>query len=244
MRLLLARPSETYVLQFPSNIREAYMPHFSARSARVVLAALLISAPSLAFQTPLSPEAVREAYFLGQHRDEGTARFLDTYTKPLPRPKTGPNIASVTFFTPFALLVQNSSRRSDYSSQQAELDHQRHKESVKVIVEILLTDSYGPFIPRPTGSQSGSPMGIMLRPGGFWQDFDVQVFDGKKPLAPVDSSGRPTYSCGDDGGCVLTGATIELEFMAEAFASDSATVQVDPPEGDAVSLDFNLAALR
>jgi hypothetical protein len=32
--------------------------------------------------------------------------------------------------------------------------------------------------------------------------------------------------------------------MAEAFASDSATVQVDPPEGDAVSLDFNLAALR
>ena len=31
---------------------------------------LLVSAPSLAYDTPLSDQAVREAYFLGQRRDE------------------------------------------------------------------------------------------------------------------------------------------------------------------------------
>lgn len=219
------------------------MPHFCARPIGAVLAAFLISAPSFAFQTPLSPESVREAYFLGQHRDERMAQFLEKYTHYLPPPKTGPYISSIAFFTPFALLVQMSSQRSDYSSQQAELDHRRQAELVRVVVQIFLTDSYGAYIPQATGSKSGSPMGIALRPSDFWRDFDVRVIADFKPVSPLHSYGRPTYSCGNEGGCILTGAAIQLEFAADAFA-DSATVQVDPPEGDPVSVEFNLAALR
>src|ERR1700746_1552120 len=74
--------------------------------------ALLVSAPSLAYDTPLSDQAVREAYFLGQRRDESMYAFLNKYTKLLPPPKTGPHIAAITFFTPFALLVQHSSREA------------------------------------------------------------------------------------------------------------------------------------
>ncbi len=80
---------------------------------------LLLVPPSVAFNTPLSDQAVREAYFLGQRRDESMADFLNQYTKVLPRPKTGPHIASVTFLTPFALLVEYSSRQADYSAQRA-----------------------------------------------------------------------------------------------------------------------------
>src|SRR2546422_8169770 len=32
--------------------------------------------------------------------------------------------------------------------------------------------------------------------------------------------------------CFLMGATLEFDFPADAFISDSATVQIDPPEGD------------
>lgn len=78
---------------------------------------LLVSAPSLAYDTPLSDQAVREAYFLRQRRDESMYAFLNKYTKPLPRPKTGPHIAAITFFTPFALLVQHASRQADDSAQ-------------------------------------------------------------------------------------------------------------------------------
>src|SRR5437762_7912883 len=86
----------------------------SARPVTSFLAvALLLSPSSFAFDTPLSDQAVREAYFLGQRRDETMATFLNKSTKFFPPPKTGPDIASVTFFTPFALLVQQSSQRSE-----------------------------------------------------------------------------------------------------------------------------------
>jgi hypothetical protein len=217
-----------------------------ARPIASVLAAVLLLTPSsFAFDTPLSDQAVREAYFLGQRRDETMATFLNKYTKFLAPPKTGPDVASVTFFTPFALLVQQSSQHtSGYSAQQAALDHRDQPEFVRIIVQIQLTDSYGPYIARPTGSRSGSPTGFVPRPYDFWKDFDVQVSSDDKMLRPFSSSGQPNLSCSDEGGCILTGATLQFDFSAEAFASGSATIDVVPPEGDPLSIDFDLTHLR
>src|SRR5437016_14593954 len=102
----------------------------------IIVASLLIAEGSLAFDTPLSDQAVREAYSLGQRRDETMAAFLNKYSKYLEAPKTGPHITSITFFTPFALLVQQSSQHtSGYSAQQAALDHRDPPESVRIIVQ-------------------------------------------------------------------------------------------------------------
>ncbi len=211
----------------------------------VLIAALLLTPSSFAFDTPLSDQAVRQAYFLGQRRDESLASFLDKYTKQLPPPKTGPHISAITFFTPFALVAQLSSEHSTgYSAQQAALDHRDQQETVKIIVHILLTDSYPAYIPRPTSSRSGSPTGFAPRPYNFWKDFQVQVFAGDKTLEPFSSSGQPDYTCSEYGGCTLIGATLRFEFPAEDFATDSATIDVNPPEGDPVSVDFDLTRLR
>jgi len=218
---------------------------FSARPiASVLVAAMLLTPSSFAFDTPLSDQAVREAYFLGQRRDETVANLINKYTKLLPPPKSGPDIASVTFFTPFALLVQQSSQRSEYSAQQAALDHRDQPEFVRIVVQIQLTDSYAPYVIRATGSRSGSPRGFVPRPYDFWKDFDVQVSSEDQKLRPFSSYGRPNFSCSEEGGCTLTGATLQFDFSAEAFASGSATVDVLPPEGDPVTLDFDLDHLR
>ena len=42
----------------------------------ILTVALLLSPFSFAFNVPLSDEAVREAYFLGQRHDESVASFL------------------------------------------------------------------------------------------------------------------------------------------------------------------------
>lgn len=217
----------------------------SARPIASILAALILSTPSsFAFDTPLSDEAVREAYFLGQRRDDTMATFLNKYAKFLSPPKTGPHIASITFLTPFALLVQQSSQHtSGYSAQQAALDHRDQGEFVRIIVQIQLTDSYGPFIVRPTGSRSGSPKGFVPRPYDFWKDFDVQVFSKDQKLEPFSSSGQPLLLC-DEGGCTLTGATLQFDFSAEDFPSGSAIIDINPPEGDPLSVDFDLDHLR
>jgi hypothetical protein len=215
------------------------------RSHSCVLAvALLLPAPSFAMDTPLSEEAVREAYFLGQHHDQSLTRFLDRYTKELLPPETGPAVSSVTFFTPYALVAQNSSQRTGYSAQQAEQDHRNQEEIVRIVIQIQLTATYGALIARPTGSRSGSPMGYALRPSDFWKDFQIQLLNKDKSLTPLSSSGEPIFGCDGDGGCTLSGATLQFEFSAKAFTSDSAVIQITPPEGDPISVEFDLTSFR
>jgi hypothetical protein len=240
--------SETLPPVYPSYTQAGGSTMFptSARAiASVLMAVMLLASPTFAFDTPLSDQAVREAYFLGQRGDETMATFLNKYTKFLEAPKTGPDIASVTVFTPFALLVQQSSQHSSgYSAQQAAIDHRNQEEFVRIVVQIQLTNSYAAYIVRPTGSRSGSPNGFTPRPYDFWKDFDVKVSSDDKKLQPFSSSGQPNVLCSEEGGCELTGATLQFDFSAEDFASGSATIDVIPPEGDAVSIDFDLDHLR
>jgi hypothetical protein len=220
------------------------MPSCFPTCFALLTGAFLLVPPSLAFDTPLSDQAVREAYFLGQRHDDAMATLLSKYTKFLPPPKTGPDIASVTALTPFALLVQQSGQRTTgYSAQQAALDHRSQAEFVRIVIQIQFTNSYGAYIVRPTGSRSGSPNGFTPRPYDFWKDFDVQVSSEDQKLKPLSSSGHPNYLC-DEGGCTLTGATLQFEFSAEDFPSGSAIVDVSPPDGDPVSVDFDLDHLR
>ena len=210
-----------------------------------LVSALLLPAPSFSMDTPLSEEAVRDAYFLGQHHDQTLSLFLAKYMKILPMPKSGPDIASISFLTPFALFAQESSQRTmNYSAQQAEQNHRNQEEIVRIVIQIQLTETYGALIPTPTGSRSGSPIGFAKRPGDFWKDFEVQVVDKDRVLVPLSSSGDSVYSCDSYGGCILSGATLQFEFSAKAFKSDSPAIQVTPPEGDPVSVDFDLSRLR
>ena len=215
------------------------------RSLASLLTVLLaFSFPSFAFETPLSDTAVREAYFLGQRRDETMARLLGKYTLYLDPPKSGPHIASITMFTPYALAVLESSKKTvGYSAQQAALDHAKHAESVKAVLDILFTDTYGAYIPRPVGSRRDSTTGLMPRPYDFWKDFEVNFFHKDEQLKPMSSLGQPKLTC-NEYGCTLIGATLEFEFLAENVPSDSITIQVIPPEGEQIVFEFDLAAVR
>lgn len=214
------------------------MTHTQIRMVASTLAgALLLASAAFAFDSPLSDEAVREAYFLGQRHD---ASFLLNYIKFLPLPKTGPHISSVTFLTPFAQLAQISDHRiGSYSAQQARLDHLGQDEFVKISVEIYLTASYGALIPNPDGSPAFIP-----RPYDFWKDFRVRVYNGSQIASPSVSGGHPLYRCGRYGHCRPMGASLDLEFPAKAFTSDSATIEILPPEGESVSVSFDLIRLR
>jgi hypothetical protein len=206
--------------------------------------ALLLCQPLFAFQTPLSDTAVREAYFLGQRHDQSVSDFFAKYAKTLPAPQYGPYISTVRFLTPYAQVVSLSGNKSaGYSAQQAERDHHADQETVTVSVDIYLTDSYGPFLAPGTNSRSGSPAGLTPRSSDFWRDFDVSVSSDSRTLSPQDTSGQPIYNC-SESGCSLVGATVTLTFAASKFPPDSVTVNVVPPEGDEVNLDFDLTSFR
>jgi hypothetical protein len=105
---------------------------------------LLFPAPSSAFDTPLSPEAVRDAYFLGQHNNQSTLSFFSQYVKTLPAPDKGAYISEVEIYTPYAQIIEASRRRTgSYSAQQAELDYRRHHDKLYIRIRINFTDTYG-----------------------------------------------------------------------------------------------------
>jgi len=222
------------------------VPSFSRSYISIFTAALLLSPSSFAFDTPLSDQAVREAYFLGQRHDGSLASFLGKYIKQLPPPQTGPYISSVAFFTPFAQLVQVSDRYiGNYSAQQAALAHRGQTEFVRIVVEIQLTPTYGAYLAPEPNSRSSSPPALIPRPQDFWRDFQVGFSDGDQTVTASDFHGKANYNCGRYGyPCYLAGATLEFDFPADAFASGSATIQITPPEGDSVSVDFDLTHLR
>src|SRR5580693_3289018 len=105
---------------------------------------LLFPAPSSAFDTPLSPEAVREAYFLGQHNNQSTLSFFSQYVKTLPAPDKGAYISEVEIYTPYAQIIEASRRRTgSYSAQQAELDYRHGHDKLYIRIRINFTDTYG-----------------------------------------------------------------------------------------------------
>jgi len=211
---------------------------------KLLLVALLAVPPLAAFDTPLSEEAVREAYFLGQRHDESLTKTLEKYAQQLPVPDFGPHIAFVTCLTPFAQAVLFSSQQTaNYSAQQAQLDHRHLKETVQVQIAIRFTNSYGPMVAANPGASPKDHPAFVPRPSDFWRDFDVAILDGDKLLDPTSSTGRPDYVC-DEGGCVLVGATMFLDFPAEAFAQQNVTVHITPPEGDQVVTNFDLTQVR
>jgi len=213
-------------------------------ATRLLATLLACAQPLLAFQTPLSEEAIREAYFLGQHHDESVTRALEKYTQYFPIPDYGPQITSVTYLTPFALaIVASSNHIGNYSAQQAQIDHRAQPETVQIQVGIRFTDSYPALIPSATPNSRGSHPALVPRPNDFWHDFQVTVFDGEKALEPISQQGRPDYNC-TEYSCFLTGATILLDFPADAFLKQDITVQVDPPEGDQFVSNLDLSALR
>ncbi len=186
---------------------------------------LILPNSSNAFDTHLSDTAIRNAYFLGQHHDESVIQFLDKYTRYLPQPKTGPYIQSVAFLTPYALAVQQSAGyASGYSAQQAQLDHAKQPEIVRVTVQIILTDSYGPYLVTPAKPRSTSTQGIALRSPDFWRDFRFRLYNDDNFVIPSTASGQPTYSCSDDSGCILNK-------LAQHVSAGNLTQQPAAPEG-------------
>ncbi|GAC1668691.1 MAG: hypothetical protein PVS2B2_23840 [Candidatus Acidiferrum sp.] len=70
------------------------------------------------------------------------------------------------------------------------------------------------------------------------------MYNDGQPLSPASFQGKPISNCGRNGHCTLTGATLELEFPADSFLSDTATIHVTPPQGDQVSVEFDPTRLR
>src|SRR5579864_5737360 len=116
----------------------------SRTSLALVVTSLLVCLPAPAFQSPLSDEDIRDAYFLGQRNNESTANLFGSYLRILAPPKSGPYISEVEVYTPYSQLVEWSRLHSvGYSAQQATRDYRASSDSIFVRIRIDFTSTYG-----------------------------------------------------------------------------------------------------
>jgi hypothetical protein len=250
------------------------MRHFTRIFLVLFLSLCLSGLTVLAFDTPLSDEAVREAYFLGQRNDESTLNFFNPYLRLLPKPDTGAFIAEVEVYTPYVQVVETSRRRSvGYSAQQAAKDYRHLKNRIFVRIRIDFTLTYGTLeLYRSERTNRDDSDDSALRPD-FSNDFRVGLSQKDKWVEPLriiiqptntpntghyaftppdlvgysyfSSSSGPAYGYPRSGrGSCLTGWLVWIEYDSRDVASDDSQVEVFTTDGQHVVVPFDLSLLR
>jgi hypothetical protein len=225
-----------------------------------VVAALLavIAGNALAYEAPLTPAALHDAFVLGQRNDQATAAFLSPYVKQLTDHAAEPHIGEIEILTPFAQVVdQSRTRTSGYSEQQAVQDYRQRGDTIQVRVLLMLPGAYpkdqsNPVSTSPASAPSSSAIqtssadqNSALRPENFWQNFRFVLKQHGKVIPTRSMHNKPVHSTPTpDAPAVLDGATVWLEYDAKDVASDETTIEVVTPESKTISAVFDLKKLR
>ena len=211
------------------------MPFSRSRRLSFLLApTLLIPLSSSGYDGELSDTAVRNAYFLGQHRDEQTRTFFEPYIRHSPLPKTGPYISEIRLLTPLAQVVEVSQITAGiYSAQQAQRDYRARGDSILMEIHIEFTPTYSQIDAQRSSGNTTGEKGITLRTDDFWQDFRFGIKQKQDWIMPRSTHGEPQYALADGyaafGG--LIGAWVWVEYDASNVPSDDTEVHVVNPDG-------------
>jgi len=193
---------------------------------------LILPFPCLAYNYPLSPTAIREAYFLGL-RTEKKIEFFAPYTHQLPFPKTGPHIAAISVVTPYAQIVERGGAYKNYSAQDAVQDFAEKRGAIRVRIEIRLTPTYSGLVPTESGV-------LRSRDPDFWKDFKLKLLQNGNEIAQQSTRSETVFR-GRDG---IVGAILMMEYKCDKIASVPTTVQVLAPDSQIVETTFDQEALR
>jgi hypothetical protein len=206
--------------------------------------------PAAAYEVPLSPAALHEAYILGQRNDQTTASFRNPYSKQITEESKAPHIAEIQILTPFAQVVDLSRQfTSGYSEEQAAREYHQRGDTVVVRILLMLPAAYPKPEPTPNETpappQQSPPPNTALQPENFWQNFRFDTKQHGKTIATRSIHNKPIYSTPTkDTPAVLDGATVWLEYDAKDMASEETVVEVTTPDSKTINATFDLKKLR
>ncbi len=189
---------------------------------------------ALAFHHHLSPEDVREAYFIGRDQNHRGA-FFANYVHSPQLPDTGPDLASIEFRTPYEqVAIRARDASDDYFAPDAAQDYVEHPIH-EVIVRVLIFDTQTFYF---HGNASAADAA---------RTFKYLISQNGRQLEPskLTADGTETLGLGSAGSGVEPGIDVHLHFDTSQFKSDDpVTVEVLAPTGQTYSTTFDLAQLK
>jgi hypothetical protein len=183
--------------------------------------ALVLAHAVLAYDFPLSPESIREAYAIGQRHD---GDFLARYKRSIPslKEKEGGCISDVRVETPFLQVVSFAENAPNYSMQDATKRFYDKPLPFRIYLDIC----YMPSAPPP-----GS--------------LEIKIFQNKKAIVPVSDNRSPYIPVVDVGWTLPpNGEQVQLEFLPDKISSSTLTIQINTPDDQRAELELDLSSLR
>ena len=185
------------------------------------LLAMVLALPARAYDYPLTPEAIREAYFLGKHQTSLGATFLAEYGHSIPGLRAGAFVSEARIETPFFHAAEYASRKLEYSAQDAVKD----------------------FLDKPAVTRIF--LGIYYKSDAPPNAVKITVLQNKKELVPESFESSPYYPATDAYTFIPSvGEQIQLEFRPEKLDSSDLTILIDTPDGQHVKTQFDLRTLH
>src|ERR1700730_4480105 len=163
----------------------------------LILCALLVP-DARAFHYPLSPEEVREAYFLGRNTSDRPA-FFAKYIHTLALPDKGLNVQCIEFRTPYEQVALRSQEHwATYNVPHAEQDYAAHPSEVLVRVLIWGTPTFHFAAPPPSTKPEQAPP---WREEDYLRGFEFRVSQGHAiQVKKLTARNSCPAGCSDFGG--------------------------------------------
>jgi hypothetical protein len=142
----------------------------------LITSSYLVGQELSAYEVPLSPVSVHDAYVLGQRNDHATAEFVAPYVKQITATGAdGPRRADIQILTPYSQIVDESRRNATgYNEDQATKNYQRRGNIVTVSMVLIFLAAYPKQ--HEKSSPATKPCEVpALQPENFWRNFKFAV---------------------------------------------------------------------
>ena len=186
-----------------------------------VLLAFCLAIPACAYDVPLTENSIRDAYFLGTRQTGLGPDFLANYTREIPNLSLGRYRSFASLETPFTQVAILSSKKLNYSAQDAVKEFLGKPLPFRIHLEICY------MVDAP-------PDGLTVR-----------IVQNKKELLPASFERSLFFPASDEySSPPPIGETIQLEFSADKIDSSTLTILIGTPDGQQAEVVFDLQTLR
>jgi hypothetical protein len=186
-----------------------------------VILALAAALPAPAYDYPLTSTAIRDAYFLGIRQGGLGTEFLADYRHAIPTLRVEEFISFARIETPFVQVAVQSSRKLNYSAQDAVQDFLGKQLSARIHMEIC----YMPDAPPDA--------------------VKIKLAQNQKEIVPTSLERSAFYPPTDPYTQVPSiGETIDMEVDALKLDGSTLTIYIETPDGRTTLSEFDLRSLR
>lgn len=186
-----------------------------------VLLAFSLVIPACAYDVPLTESSIREAYFLGTRQTGLTPDFLAKYTHEISKLSVGKFRSYARLETPFTQIAILSSKKLNYSAQDAVKEFLGKPLPFRIHLEICY------MLDAPPDA------------------LNVRIVQNKKDPVP-DSFERSAFFPASDeySSPPPIGETVLLEFNGDKIDSSDLTILIDTHDGRHSETVFYLQSIR